>query len=283
MSKIALVTDTGSDFGAREAEELDLKLLHFQIEYKDKTYLDQVDITSQEVLDRLAEEMPTTSLPRMTEIQETFDSLREEGYKDVLVIMISSGLSGAFNTVRMIASEYTDMNIKVFDSRTLSAAEGVLVEKARELIDAGLEIDEIIVKLEEMRANQTTSFIVDTLDYLIKGGRIGRVSGSVGKLLNLKPVITVSDDGKYETIAKMRGKQKAIHFFADEASKVMQPGNKYELSFSHADAKDTLDTIIEEIKARVGEVTIKSTRMITPVACVHCGPGYAGMLIQKVN
>ena len=125
MSKIALVTDTGSDFGAREAEELDLKLLHFQIEYKDKTYLDQVDITSQEVLDRLAEEMPTTSLPRMTEIQETFDSLREEGYKDVLVIMISSGLSGAFNTVGMIASEYTDMNIKVFDSRTLSAAEGV--------------------------------------------------------------------------------------------------------------------------------------------------------------
>ena len=125
-------------------------------------------------------------------------------------------------------------------------------------------------------------FIVDTLEYLVHGGRIGHVSAKVGKLLNLKPIITIGDDGKYETVAKMRGRAKAIHYFAEEARKVLSEGGEYKIYFSHADGEEIKQTIISEIKESYPDISIEGDTWISPVACVHCGPGYVGMLIQKI-
>ena len=282
MRKIAIVTDTASDLSIADIERYQIKMLHYQIVYKEHTYKDQLEIHSKQVLDRLKEEIPSTSLPSLEEMHQVFEEIQAEGYKEVLVIPISSGLSGCFNAVNMVKDEFQELKTVVFDSRTLSAPQAVLAIRAAELADEGASLEQIVQELEKIRGNQHTMFIVDTLEYLVHGGRIGHVSAKVGKLLNLKPIITIGDDGKYETVAKMRGRAKAIHYFAEEARKVLSEGGDYKIYFSHADGEEIKQTIISEIKESYPDISIEGDTWISPVACVHCGPGYVGMLIQKI-
>ena len=282
MRKIAIITDTASDLELADIEKYDIKMLHYQIVYKERTYKDQLEISSKEVLDHLEEEIPSTSLPSLEEMHSVFKEVKEEGYKEVLVIPISSGLSGCFNAINMVKEEYPELKTVVFDSRALSVAQGVLVIKAVQLADEGYSLEEIVKELEVMRENQKTFFIVDTLKYLLHGGRIGRVSATVGTLLNLKPIIRIGDDGKYETVAKIRGRAKAVHYFAEEAHKILSSEGEYKIYFSHAKGEETKENIIKEIKEIYPHISIEGDSWISPVACVHCGPGYVGMLIQKV-
>ncbi len=282
MRKIAIITDTASDISIEDAKKYDIKLLHYQIIYKDKTYKDQLEITAKEVIARLEEEVPTTSLPSLDEINEVFSDLVKEGYKEVLVIPLSSGLSGCFNAINMVKEDYKELNTVVYDSRAISAAQAVLAIKAAEMADAGHEMQEIIKELDKMRENQKTLFVVDTLQYLLLGGRIGHVSAAVGKLLNLKPIIRIGDDGKYETVAKVRGRAKAINHFVNQVQEVLSDGKAYKLYFSHAAGEEIRDKIISAIKEINPTIEIGGECWISPVACVHCGPGYVGMLIQPI-
>lgn len=282
MRKIAVITDTASDLSLDEIKQYNIKMLHYQIVYKEHTYKDQLEIHPKQVLDHLETEIPSTSLPSLEEMHEVFEEIINEGYKEVIVVPISSGLSGCFNAINMVKDEFPQLKVNVFDSRTLSAPQGVLAKVAATLADEGKSSEEIIKVLEDKRAKQHTFFVVDTLKYLVHGGRIGHVSAAVGKLLNLKPIITIGDDGQYETIAKVRGRAKAIRYFAEEASKILSSGKTYEIYFSHADGENTKEEIIKEIKAIVPDAKIEGDTWISPVACVHCGPGYVGMLIQEV-
>lgn len=282
MRKIAIITDTASDLSFEEIEQYNIKMLHYQIVYKERTYKDQLEIHSKEVLEHLETEIPSTSLPSLEEMHQIFAEVEKEGYEAALVVPLSSGLSGCFNAVNMVKDDFTNLNIVVFDSTTISAPQGVLAKYAATLADEGWSMEAIIKALEEKRAKQHTFFIVDTLKYLVHGGRIGHVSATVGKLLNLKPIITIGDDGKYETVAKVRGRAKAIRYFAEEASKILSSGKKYKIYFSHADGEVIKDEIVKILKEMHPEISVEGDTWISPVACVHCGPGYVGMLIQEI-
>lgn len=282
MRKIAVITDTASDLSLDEIKQYDIRMLHYQIVYKDHTYKDQLEIHSKEVLDHLEQEIPSTSLPSLDEMHQVFEEIIKEGYEEAIVIPLSSGLSGCFNAVNMVKEEFPNLKTTVFDSKTISAPLGVLAKVAATLADEGLSMDEIVEALKKERTKQHTFFIVDTLKYLVHGGRIGHVSAAVGKLLNLKPIITIADDGQYETIAKVRGRVKAIRYFAEETGKILMDGKKYKLYFSHANGESIKEEIIKEIKSIVPNIIIEGDTWISPVACVHCGPGYVGMLIQEV-
>lgn len=282
MRKIAIITDTASDLSLEEIKQYNIKMLHYQIVYKERTYKDQLEIHSKEVLEHLETEIPSTSLPSLEEMHQIFAEVEKEGYEAALVVPLSSGLSGCFNAVNMVKDDFTNLNIVVFDSTTISAPQGVLAKYAATLADEGWSMEAIIKALEEKRAKQHTFFIVDTLKYLVHGGRIGHVSATVGKLLNLKPIITIGDDGKYETVAKVRGRAKAIRYFAEEASKILSSGKKYKIYFSHADGEVIKDEIVKILKEMHPEISVEGDTWISPVACVHCGPGYVGMLIQEI-
>lgn len=282
MRKIAIITDTASDMTIEDAKKYDIKLLHYQIIYKDKTYKDQLEISAKQVIERLEEEVPTTSLPSLDEIQEVFSDLVKEGYKEALVIPLSSGLSGCFNAINMIKEDYPELNTVVYDSRSISAPQAVLAITAAKMADQGCSMEEIIKELDRVRNSQKTFFVVDTLEYLLLGGRIGHVSAAVGKLLNLKPIITIGDDGKYETVAKVRGRAKAINYFINQVQEVLSDGREYKVYFSHAAGEETKEKIIAGIREINPSIKIEGECWISPVACVHCGPGYVGMLIQPV-
>ena len=282
MRKIAVITDTASDLSLAEIEQYHIKMLHYQIVYKQHTYKDQLEIHSKEVLDHLEKEIPSTSLPSLEEMHQVFEEVIKEGYEEAIVVPISSGLSGCFNAINMVKDEFPQLKTTVFDSRTLSAPQGVLAKRAATLADEGKSMDVIVQALEDVRSKQHTFFVVDTLKYLVHGGRIGHVSAAVGKLLNLKPIITIGDDGQYETIAKVRGRTKAIRYFAEETARIFSSGKEYKIYFSHADGEKIKEEIVREIKAILPNVRIEGDTWISPVACVHCGPGYIGMLIQEV-
>ncbi len=283
MREIAIITDTASDLSIMDAKTYEVKMLYYQIVYKDRTYKDQVEISSKEVIERLEEEVPTTSLPSLEDIHRTIKGLIHQGYKKAIVITLSSGLSGCYNAVSMVAQEYKkEIDVHVYDSLTISVPQRFLVVEAAKAADRGLKVEEIINMLDKIRANQTTLFIVDTLKYLISGGRIGHVAGTIGTFLNLKPVITIGDDGKYETLAKVRGRNKAVSYFVDIIDKKLADGETYKLYFSHAAGAEIRDQIEQLIHEKRPNVKIYGDTWISPVACVHCGPGYVGMLIQKL-
>ena len=283
MRKIAVITDTASDLSIADIEKYNIKMLHYQVVYKEKTYKDQLEINSKQVLDGLDTEIPSTSLPSLDEMHAVFEEVIAEGYEEAIIIPLSSGLSGCYNAVNMVKEEYKQIRTYVYDSRTISAPLGILAIEAAKMADKGNTMTEIVNQLEEVRKNQHTFFIVDTLKYLVHGGRIGHVSATVGKLLNLKPIITIGDDGKYETISKVRGRAKAIRYFVEEASKILQSGEVYKIYFSHADGEEIKEEIINALKEIKPDIKVEGDTWISPVACVHCGPGYVGMLMQKTS
>lgn len=282
MRKIALITDSASDLPKEVQEQYDVFMLHFQIVYEDATYKDQVEITSKEVLADIENRRPTTSLPALEEIHETFQAIKDKGYEKVIGITLSSGLSGCYNAVKMVADEYPELESHIYDSKTISLGETCLVQKAAELIEAGCEnLDEIVSALDETRKGQHIFFMVDTLKYLVAGGRIGRVSGMLGGVLNLKPIITVADDGVYATHSKVRGTQKALTKVVEEAKKILDE-KKCKVYMIHGDGEEGTRHIYDLLKNETNSETIDMYDWISPVACVHTGPGFIGLLLQEL-
>jgi DegV family protein with EDD domain len=281
MFKIALVTDTASDVSAEQAEKHHIKVLHYQIVYKENTYKDQLEITSKEVLCHLDEEVPTTSLPALDEMHALFEEIKNEGCTHVLAIPLSSGLSGCYNALNMVKDDYKELTTYIYDSKTISIAQGVLVLKAAELIQKGYTVESIVQELDKMRAKQHTLFIVDTLKYLVLGGRIGHVSAAIGTLLNIKPIITIGDDGKYHTFAKVRGRTKAITTFIKQTEEIISLNLNYRIYFTDGLGKETKEEIKKQVMGLNSTQRIEDWGWISPVACVHCGPGFVGMLIQE--
>lgn len=279
MKRVTIIADTASDLSMEDQECYAIKMLHYQIVYKDKTYLDQVDITPKDVVDNLDKETPTTSLPSMEEIHQVIESCTTP---EILIITLSSGLSGCYNAVSAVAHDYP--NVTVYDSKTISVPLATMARHAAILANEGKSVDEIVDLLNKMRSHQHTFFIVDTLKYLIQGGRIGRVSGALGNMLNLKPIIHVGDDGKYETLAKVRGRAKAIHYIAEEVSKILiELGDKpKEIFLTHANGEDIKAKLVAEIKDIIPNFKIDGETWLSPVSCVHCGPGTLGILIQEL-
>lgn len=282
MKKIALITDSASDLTKEIQEKYDVFMLHFQIVYPDATYKDQVEITSKEVLAAIEEKRPTTSLPSLDEIHQTFAKIQEMGYEKALAITISSGLSGCHNAVQMVAEDYAQLETYIYDSRTISLGETALIQKAGELIEAGYEdLEEIVKVLDEVRSRQHIFFMVDTLKYLVAGGRIGRVSGMLGGVLNLKPIITVADDGVYVTHSKVRGTQKALAKAIEEAKHILGE-HLCRIYMIHGDGEKGTNQIYEALKDEKNVDEIGMYDWISPVACVHTGPGFIGLFLQEL-
>lgn len=279
MEKIALVCDSGCDLKQDAINEYNIHVLPLRIIYKDREFLDRVTITPQEIYANIETEIPTTSLPSIKDMDELFSKLKNENFTHILCICLSSGLSGTFNALSMVAQNYKDMNIHIFDSKILTMSTGSFVIRCGNLIKEGFSFDEIIKTLPTMRKNTALYFVVGTLEYLKKGGRIGKVAGTIGELLNIKPIISVNDDGIYYTHAKARGKKQALTLMLD-LIKEKTSNNKCRISIVHGDAEEEALKIMEKIKEMPNVISIYFSE-ISPALFVHTGPGAIGISIEK--
>lgn len=280
MKKIALITDTASDIPQKWIDQYNVHMLHFQIIYSDREYRDQLEISSKEVFENFAQETPTTSMPLLGDVQDLFKKLSDEGYTHAIAITISSGLSGTWNSLNVIKNDFPNIQTHVYDSKTLSFGQAVLVELAGKMIAQNKTLDEIIPALDHLQTNQKSLFIVDTLKYLVAGGRIGHVSGMIGTVLNLKPIISVGPDGKYFTETTVRGKKRALAAMVKRASDVLVT-KKCRIYVLHGDAEADALVLIDALKKLPNVTNVTFDGYIGPVACVHTGPGFLGMVLVE--
>lgn len=279
MEKIALITDSTCDLNEEIISMYNIKMLNLKIIYKDREYIDRVEITPQQVYDNLKIEVPHTSLPSIQDIHNLFDQLKNEGYTHAIVVCIGSALSGTYSTIKLVASDYEDLNINVFDSKSITMGAGALVIGCAEMLKQGKSYDEITNALPSMQKKVSVYYIVDTLEYLIRGGRIGKVSGVIGQLLNIKPIISINPDGVYYTYAKVRGKKQAKTKLIDIIQESLNTC-KSRIWVMHGGAYEEGKKFYEDLQGNPN-ITYLGFSDISPVAGVHTGPGLIGVVIAE--
>lgn len=278
--QIAIVTDSACDLSREYINQHDVFVLPLRLIYPEGEYRCGLDISSDEVLRRMPHEIPSTSQPGPDDIDAVFDQMRARGIHHAVFVMISSGLSGTFNMARMYCQEHHDIEIELFDSKYLSMGLGYFVMKAVELRDGGLEFGKYASALEAYRPQVKGYFYVPTLDYLIKGGRIGLVAGTVGKLLNIKPIISCNDEGKYYTLTKAPGARRAISRLCDLARDMMGSA-ECDVTVLHGCAPDDAVRVLDGIK-NICNVRVGQIRDLGASLLVHTGPGMLAVCLRGV-
>lgn len=283
MEKVGIITDSASDINFLEYNKEYIKVVPMKIIYTDGEFRDGVDITPDEVYSRLSQEIPKTSLPSGEDISNAFEYFRENGFTDVIGVNISSNLSGTSKQFENISLEFEDIKYHQFDTKDLTLSEGLMARFAGELAAKGTQVSELLEKLTQYRSKLNTYFILDTLEYLIKGGRIGKVSGTIGQLLNLKPIIHVGEDGVYHTIDKGRGKsqgkQKLITML-----KNMVEDTKYNIYVMHGGAAQEGKEFFEAIRSlNLPNIVSLTFGQITPSLGVHTGMGLIGFITEALE
>ena len=210
--KIALLTDSTADLPAPMREGKPIYVVPLKIRCEDGEYSDGVDITAEGVYERLHRgELPRTSLPEGGVVSDTLDQIRADGYERVIAVMLSSGLSGTYNMVRLQAGQRDDLEIAVFDSRSGSLGIGIMVLQLWEEIVAGASWETLVrERAPHLVANTFPFFSVDTLEYLRRGGRIGRITALAGTMLSGRRYnLAVANGGAPEEMAEFAARLKA--------------------------------------------------------------------------
>lgn len=278
MNKIALITDTTCDLSQDIINEYNINLLPFRIIYKDKEYKDKFEISAEEVYKRLETEIPTSSMPAMEDMEALYEKLESEGYTHAIVITLSSGLSGIFNGIKVVSENHPNIVTYVCDSKSISLGEGMLAAECGKLIKNGKTFEEIVNILPSIKSKMHLYFVVGTLEYLKKGGRIGKVAGTIAELLNIKPIVSLDEnDGKYFTYDKVRGRKQSLNRLVNIAEEFLSK-TKCKIYLMHGDAYEDAKKVYEALSKLPNITSISLGGYISPVSGVHSGPGLVGML-----
>ncbi|MFW5892689.1 MAG: DegV family protein [Bacillota bacterium] len=253
----------------------DIRILRSRIHLGDDEYIDFEELTAHQFYDRLkadASLFPRTSQPPIHEMEETFRTLKEEGKTDIIVVTISSQMSGIYSSAQVGAKNVEGVNVHVFDSKTVAYPEAMMALKAAELAEAGKDVKTILKKLDAIRAKNHMVFTVETLAYLVKNGRLSNAAGFMGSMLKIKPLLHVSKEGKVENIEKIRTFKKALNrvvevYLEETRDKDVTP------FIAHANNNKARDAIIDRLKEADPKLQKVPDIPLTPAVGAHGGPG----------
>lgn len=279
MQKIALITDSSCDLDFDTREKYKVEMLPFRIIYRDEEYLDQISISHEELYERLELEIPTTSLPDLRYAEEVLCRLKGEGYTDVVVITVSSRLSGTLNCLKLLSEDHRELKFHFFDSRTLGFPVGALVMEASKMIKSGVKAEEIVDKLSEVKERVHAYVTLRTLEFLKKGGRIGRVAGTVGDILQLKVIISSNNEGELYPSMKCRGRKQAISKLRDIINERLEKA-KCRIWVLSGAAQEEATALLNSVKEHknISEISLE---MVGASMGVHTGPGALGICILE--
>ncbi len=278
--RIAILTDTGTNVPADFAATHDVRNVSLVVNYSDGSFRSGIDITTDEVIDRFETEIPTTSLPSPSDIQAALEAARADGYERAVFVTISSGLSATNQTVELVASQMEGFPVTVVDTKSIGVAAGLVVMAATEMVEAGVPFDELGPRLADLSEHTRVYFTVRELKYLRHGGRINEATYRLGSALNIKPVFFCDEQGKYATVKKARGWEKAL---SAELSFVQEQAKRYEkviCAVCCTKAEDRLEELSERIRETIPNVADVVTSGISPDLIVHTGASLVGMAVQ---
>lgn len=279
-----IVSDRGMDMSPEQMAGLDIHLVPLTLTLEGKTYRSGVDIQPDEFY-RLLESsatFPTTSQPSSGDFFELYRKLAAHD-PDILSIHISSGLSGTVNAARAGAEMAPEAHVTIFDSKTLSGAEGWLVEAAARAIKAGWSKERILTMLERISAITDTLYTLATLRYLIHGGRINHIKGLLAQVLNIKPIIGVEKErGTYVQHGQARTLDKAILKIADYVMERFAPGTEMRFQVLHGHNANGAALLRQRLE-QLFKCTFLPTGSIAPVLGAHTGPGLVGLAFAPLS
>lgn len=278
--KIALLVDSMCDVPRELINKFGIKFLPAKIIYPEKEFSDRVDIQPDEVYSRMPEEIPTTSVPSLQEIKDMLEKIQQEGFTHLLAVHISSRLSGTSQAVQLIARDFDNFKVKVVDTKTLSMGTGWMVLDAAHNIANGVSFDKVVENLQKLQPRVQIYYIVETLEYLRRGGRIGRVAGMLGEFLHLKPVISVDTDGTYYTYCKARGRKKSIEKLVEIVEQAVAD-KQINLAVLHGGASRECEKLVARLR-KLPNIKELITSDISPALGVHTGPGLLGISFHEV-
>ena len=283
--KIALLTDSTADLTPAMRAGKPIYVVPLKIRCDDGEFSDGVDIFAQDVYDRLHRgELPSTSLPEGGVVSDTLDQIRADGYEKVIAVMLSGGLSGTCNLMRVQAEQRDDLDIAVFDSRSGSLGIGIIVLQLWEEIQAGTGWDKLIhERVPHLVDNTFPFFSVDTLEYLRRGGRIGRITALAGTMLSIKPIITFSEDGQLQSIAKVRGRKQVQDKIVELLRSKFRAGKRYNLGVANGGAPAEMAELSEKIRARFPDFVHCWEGAMDATLSVYIGDGVIGGGIQFID
>lgn len=278
MSKIKIVTDSTVDLPKETIAKYNIEVVPLSVLIDGTSYLDGVDITPTQFLEKLkqTDDMPKTSTPSVGKFTEVYDRLSEDG-SEIISIHITSGMSGTFDAAQQ-AAEQSKGNVSVIDSRFISCALGFQVVEAAKMAMNNFSVGDIINKLKKVRENTNLYIMVDTLDFLVKGGRIGRGQALVGSLLNIKPIASL-DDGVYTPVKKVRSYKQFVSYIQERFQTDMKGKIPKSFAIAHIGAQKLAEETQEAI-AKLQSSLEFSIIDTGPVIGSHTGPGAIAVMYQ---
>ena len=278
--KTALLVDSGIDVPPSIIKEYGIYSLPLKIIYKDREYSDGVDIQAEEVYSNLSVEIPKTSLPGAAEAISILDRIKSDGYQNVLAVTLSSGLSGTYNMISLVAKDYEGLDVQVVDTKNIGIAGGMVAIRAAEYISEGMDFETLIKTVNEDVPDSKIFFCISTLEYLQKGGRIGLVSSMLGTALNLKPIISCNEEGIYYNVAKISGRKRSLDKMIEIATEYASKGKLYNLAVVHGGAAEDAEKVKEKLLSKISKYKNVFEGQISPALGVHTGPGLVGIGVQ---
>jgi DegV family protein with EDD domain len=277
MAKTAIITDTSAYLPNDLIQRFGIHVIPLTVIFGEEMLLDVVEIGIDEFHRRLSEGPihPSTTQPNPEDFTALYEKLSND-YDGIVAILISSELSGTVNSALVAKEEFDRIPVRVVDSRSTSMGLGLAVLAAAEAATAGKSIDEVEAAARGVCSNVKVLFVVDTLEYLHKGGRIGGASRFLGTALGLKPLLHLND-GRVDGLEKVRTKHKAIDRMLELAGEYAN-GRPVHVAVIHADAANEVETLKSAVMEQFDCIDLYVADL-SPAIATHAGPGTLGIAI----
>ena len=276
---IKIVTDSTADVPEEFLEKYDIRVVPINIQFGTETYQEGIEIDRPTFFRKLEEVMPTSSQPSPGQLAEVYRPLAEDGHS-IISIHVTSKHSGTYQSAMLAKSMMPEAEIEVFDSLSISIGTGYQVITAARAAEEGKSMGEIVKLLEGIRSGMHLYFTPATLKYLQRSGRVGKLSGALGALLNLKPVIK-TEEGVLEAFQNVRTRGKAIDRLVELTAEAVGTTEPVKLAVIHAE----VPAEAEELRRRLERAFNCDEMIVVNLACsltVHGGPGIMGIISYKV-
>jgi fatty acid kinase fatty acid binding subunit len=269
----AIVLDSTADFPEAPQRFPNWRVVPLYVLFGDQSYRDYVELAPAEFYARLrtAPELPTTSQPTPGDFLQTYEELA--GYKRIYSVHISAALSGTYQSARNAAAELGD-KVRVVDSESASAAITILGLAIQRRLERGTTDDEIDALIERYKREAGLIFTVDTLEFLRRGGRIGRASAWAGQLLHVKPILTI--EREVVPLKRVRGNQKAMQEFVTAFTSESEDSPTLKVGIAHADAPDRAEQLRKMVRNERPQAEVEIITTLGAVVGTHAGPGTVG-------
>ena len=275
---VKIVTDSVSDIPSDLAKQLDITMVPLTVNFGVESFLDGVEITPKEFFEKIetAPSLPTTAAPSIGAFTEVYKDLTGKGH-EVVSLHVSGKLSATLSSATQAAAELGNEHISVVDTQAVSAMEALIVTAAARVAIAGGSVEEVIEKAKSSIDKTAVYVVLDTLEYLQKGGRIGRAAALMGGLLSIKPILTLND-GEVHPHEKVRTRAKALARIIE----IVQSGGPYEeITVMHASAENEAEYLTSVLEPMCSDLPILSSQ-IGPVVGTHAGPGSVAVATRTI-